>query len=124
MYNIIFSIIIGLISGIIKGWHKMPINHYVVMMLLLFNVVDDKTNATGTVSFIVLGLSLIYAIKMYNKTITIDTNIAFIILLFTLIGNYIGEYLSNYINKKITNISIVIGFIITTIYFSYYFKIF
>lgn len=125
MYYIISSIIIGLISGIIKGWHKMPINQYIVMFLLLFNIVNDKSQAMTTVSVIVMGLSFINAINIYNNNKKPNINIvnAIIILITILIGNYIGEYMSNYISTKITNTSIIIGFILTTIYFFKYFNI-
>jgi uncharacterized membrane protein YfcA len=125
MYYIISSIIIGLLTGIIKGWHKMPINQYIVMFLLLFNIVNDKTQAMATVSFIVMALSFIQAFTMYknNKKHNINIVNAIIILLTILIGNHIGEYMSNYISTKITNTSIIIGFILTTIYFLKYFNL-
>ena len=69
MNSIIYPALVGLIAGIIKGWQHIPVNHLVVVMLLYFNLTKDILHATGTVSFIALGLSLIYAFKTYNKCI-------------------------------------------------------
>jgi uncharacterized membrane protein YfcA len=123
-YNIIYSIIAGFILGILKGWLQISVNHLILIVLLFLNLTDNLHHATATISFISLGLALIYAVKSYNKIIDVDTNIGLIMMLFILIGSFIGHKLTYYINKQITNITIICSYIVTIIYLLYYFNIF
>jgi len=122
-YRIIFTILIGIITGIINGSTGLGGALIVIPCLVLFNIITDYTKIIGTTMFSILFPMSILSVFKYAKNNDIDYVIGITLTISILIFSYFGTLIHLFLKKQnklyILKYLSSIVLILSGIYFGY-----
>ena len=120
MNNIISSIIIGTISGILGGAFGLGGSFIMLPGLILLNVTKDFNTAVGTILFSLLPPVSLLAVIEYYKRGQVDIKIGTILFVTYFLSAYIGSKINEMYDQKVLEYSCATVFLCITIYFYYH----
>jgi len=90
LYNIIFTILLGLITGLFTGFTGLSAMGIVLMALAVTRIIEDYKTIIGTVLYILMFPTTVAGVWEYYKKGKINFVIGNLLLVTLLIGSYIG----------------------------------
>jgi uncharacterized membrane protein YfcA len=118
--NIIYSIIIGTLSGIIGGAFGLGGSFIMLPGLILLNVTKNFNTAVGTVLFSLLPPVSLLAVIDYYKRGQVDMTVGTILFVTYFLAAYIGAKINNMYDQKTLEYACATVFLLITIYFYYH----
>lgn len=118
--NIIYSIIIGTLSGILGGAFGLGGSFIMLPGLILLNVTKDFNTAVGTILFSLLPPVSLLAVIDYYKRDQVDFTIGTILFVTYFLAAYIGAKINNMYSQKTLEYACATVFLLITIYFFYH----
>jgi uncharacterized membrane protein YfcA len=89
-FSIIFTILIGLITGLFTGFTGLSAMGIVLMALTSSHIIDDYKTIIGTVLYVLMFPTTIAAVLEYHKQDKINFLVGNLLLISLLVGSYIG----------------------------------
>jgi uncharacterized membrane protein YfcA len=118
--NIIYSILIGTLSGILGGAFGLGGSFIMLPGLILLNVVKDFNTAVGTILFSLLPpVSLLAAIEYYKRD-QVDMKIGTILCITYFIAAYLGSKINKMYSQKTLEYACATVFLMITVFFYYH----
>lgn len=118
--NIIYSILIGTLSGILGGAFGLGGSFVMLPGLILLNVTKDFNTAVGTILFSLLPPVSLLAVMDYYKRGNVDITIGSILFITYFLAAYIGAKINKMYDQKSLEYACATVFLIITIYFYYH----
>jgi uncharacterized membrane protein YfcA len=118
--RIIYTILIGIISGILGGAFGLGGSFVMLPGVILLNVVPDYATAVGTILFSLLPPVSLLAVFDYGKRGKIDYLIGTLLFIFYFIAAYIGAIINKKYDQKTLEYGCAFTFLLITIYFFYH----
>ena len=118
--NIIYSILIGTLSGILGGAFGLGGSFIMLPGLILLNVVKDFNTAVGTILFSLLPPVSLLAVIQYYKRGQVDMTIGTILFITYFLAAYLGAKINKMFDEKTLEYACATVFLIITIYFYYH----
>lgn len=118
--NVIYSILIGTVSGILGGAFGLGGSFIMLPGLILFNVVKDFNTAIGTILFSLLPPVSLLAVIQYYKRGQVDTKIGTILFVTYFLAAYLGAKINKMFDEKTLEYACATVFLLITIYFYYH----
>jgi len=118
--NILYSIIIGTLSGILGGAFGLGGSFIMLPGLILLNVTKDFNTAVGTILFSLLPPVSLLAVIEYYKRGQVDITIGTILFVTYFLAAYIGAQINKMYDQKILEYACATVFLLITIYFYYH----
>ena len=118
--NILYSIIIGTLSGILGGAFGLGGSFIMLPGLILFKVTKDFNTAVGTILFSLLPPVSLLAVIEYYKRGQVDITIGSILFVTYFLAAYIGSQINKMYNQKTLEYACATVFLLITIYFYYH----
>ena len=119
-YNIIYSILIGTLSGILGGAFGLGGSFIMLPGLILLNVTKDFNTAVGTILFSLLPPVSLLAVIEYYKRGQVDIKIGTILFVTYFFAAYIGSLINKMYDQKTLEYACATVFLIITSYFYYH----
>ena len=118
--NIIYSILIGTLSGILGGAFGLGGSFIMLPGLILLNVVKDFNTAVGTILFSLLPPVSLLAVIEYYKRDQVDMKIGTILCITYFITAYFGSKINAMFSQKTLGYACATVFLMITIFFYYH----
>lgn len=118
--NIIYSILIGTLSGILGGAFGLGGSFIMLPGLILLNVTKDFNTAVGTILFSLLPPVSLLAVIEYYKRGQVDIKIGTILFVTYFFAAYIGSLINKMYDQKTLEYACATVFLMITIYFYYH----
>lgn len=118
--NIIYTILIGTLSGILGGAFGLGGSFVMLPGLILLNVVKDFNTAVGTILFSLLPPVSLLAVMEYYKRGQIDVKIGTILFITYFLAAYLGAKINKMYDEKTLEYACATVFLLITIYFYYH----
>ena len=118
--NIIYSILIGTLSGILGGAFGLGGSFIMLPGLILLNVVKDFNTAVGTILFSLLPPVSLLAVIEYYKRDQVDMKIGTILFITYFIAAYFGSKINAMYSQKTLEYACATVFLMITIFFYYH----
>ena len=118
--NIIYSILIGTLSGILGGAFGLGGSFIMLPGLILLNVVKDFNTAVGTILFSLLPPVSLLAVIEYYKRDQVDMKIGTILCITYFITAYFGSKINAMFSQKTLGYACASVFLMITIFFYYH----
>jgi uncharacterized membrane protein YfcA len=118
--NIIYSILIGTLSGILGGAFGLGGSFVMLPGLILLNVVKDFNTAVGTILFSLLPPVSLLAVIEYYKRGQIDMKVGTILFITYFLAAYVGAKINKMYEQKTLEYACATVFLLITIYFYYH----
>lgn len=118
--NIIYSILIGTLSGILGGAFGLGGSFVMLPGLILLNVTKDFNTAVGTILFSLLPPVSLLAVMDYYKRGNVDITIGSILFVTYFLAAYIGAKINKMYDQKSLEYACATVFLMITIYFYYH----
>lgn len=118
--NIIYSILIGTLSGILGGAFGLGGSFIMLPGLILLNVTKDFNTAVGTILFSLLPPVSLLAVIEYYKRGQVDITIGTILFITYFLAAYIGAQINKMYDQKTLEYACATVFLMITIYFYYH----
>jgi uncharacterized membrane protein YfcA len=118
--NIIYSILIGTLSGILGGAFGLGGSFVMLPGLILLNVVKDFNTAVGTILFSLLPPVSLLAVIEYYKRGQVDMKIGTILFVTYFLAAYLGAQINKMYDEKTLEYACATVFLMITIYFYYH----
>jgi uncharacterized membrane protein YfcA len=118
--NIIYSILIGIVSGILGGAFGLGGSFIMLPGLILLNVVKDFNTAVGTILFSLLPPVSLLAVIEYYKRDQVDMKIGTILCITYFITAYFGSKINAMFSQKTLGYACATVFLMITIFFYYH----
>lgn len=115
--NIIYSILIGTLSGILGGAFGLGGSFIMLPGLILLNVVKDFNTAVGTILFSLLPPVSLLAVIEYYKRGQVDMKIGTILFITYFLAAYVGAKINKMYDQKTLEYACATVFLLITIYF-------
>jgi len=115
--QIILSIVLGSIAGIIGGALGLGGTSIILPGLLILGIIKDYRTAVGTTLFTLLLPFTILAVIEYYKQNQVDIKIGLIVCLFYMIFAYFGAKINHYYSTKTLQYATGVFFLLGSIYF-------
>ena len=119
MYKIILGAIIGLLGGIIGGMFGMSGAFIIIPLLLITGVCSNQLSAQGTTLCMLLPPISIFAAYSYYKKKHVDMKLAFLLIIFYILGTLIGSKAAISFSEKKSRINFAILLLLLSIYVFY-----
>ncbi len=117
--RIVYTIIIGIVSGLLGGAFGLGGSFIMLPGLILFHIVPNFQTAVGTVLFSLLPPVSLLAVYEYSKKKQVDYLVATLLFISYFIAAYYGEKIAEKMSEKTLKYGCAISFLIVTIYFFY-----
>jgi len=118
--NIIYSIIIGTLSGILGGAFGLGGSFVMLPGLILLNVTKDFNTAVGTILFSLLPPVSLLAVIDYYKRGQVDVTIGTVLFITYFLAAYIGAKINKMYDQKTLEYTCATVFLMITIFFYYH----
>jgi uncharacterized membrane protein YfcA len=118
--NIIYSILIGTLSGILGGAFGLGGSFIMLPGLILLNVTKDFNTAVGTILFSLLPPVSLFAVIEYYKRGQVDMKIGTILFITYFLAVYVGAKINKMYDQKTLEYACASVFLLITIYFYYH----
>ena len=119
MYKIILGALIGLLGGIVGGMFGMSGAFIIIPLLLITGVCSNQLLAQGTTLCMLLPPISIFAAYSYYKKRHVDMKLAFLLIIFYILGTLLGSKAAiSFIEKK-SRINFGILLLLLSIYVFY-----
>ena len=118
--NILYSILIGTLSGILGGAFGLGGSFIMLPGLILLNVTKDFNTAVGTILFSLLPPVSLLAVIEYYKRGQVDVKIGTILFVTYFLAAYIGAKINKMYEQKTLEYACATVFLMITIYFYYH----
>jgi len=118
-YEIITTILLGFVVGILGGWQGREGGIYVLTGLMALGLVSSQKTAAGTALLYTTIPVSIGAVYDYNKRGHVDWKIAVILIPIGFIASIMGAKLNKVTPEKITLLSLGISTLFVSVYFFY-----
>lgn len=118
--NIIYSILIGTLSGILGGAFGLGGSFIMLPGLILLKVAKDFDTAVGTILFSLLPPVSLLAVIDYYKRGKVDITIGTILFITYFLAAYIGAQINKMYDQKTLEYACASVFLMITIYFYYH----
>lgn len=118
--NIIYSILIGTLSGILGGAFGLGGSFVMLPGLILLNVTKNFNTAVGTILFSLLPPVSLLAVIEYYKRDEVDIKIGTILFITYFLAAYIGAKINKMYNQKTLEYACATVFLMITVYFYYH----
>jgi uncharacterized membrane protein YfcA len=118
--NIIYTVLIGALSGILGGAFGLGGSFVMLPGLILLNVVKDFNTAVGTILFSLLPPVSLLAVVEYYKRDQIDIKIGTILFVTYFLAAYLGAKINKMYDQKTLEYACATVFLMITIYFYYH----
>ena len=100
--KIIYTIILGIIVGILGGWQGQSGSIYILIGLLAFGIVDDEHTAAGTALLYTSVPVSLGATYLYYKKGYVNMEAGLILIPVVFLFSMLGSKLNFYIDEKHT----------------------
>jgi uncharacterized protein len=117
--RLVYTVIIGIISGLLGGAFGLGGSFIMLPGLILMNIVPNFQTAVGTVLFSLLPPVSLLAVYEYSKKKQIDYVVATLLFIAYFIAAYYGEKFAEKYSEKALKYGCAISFLVITIYFFY-----
>lgn len=118
--NIIYTILIGALSGILGGAFGLGGSFVMLPGLILLNVVKDFNTAVGTILFSLLPPVSLLAVVEYYKRGQVDIKIGTILFVTYFLAAYLGAKINKMYDQKTLEYACATVFLMITVYFYYH----
>ena len=118
--NILYSILIGTLSGILGGAFGLGGSFVMLPGLILLNVTKDFNTAVGTILFSLLPPVSLLAVIEYYKRGQVDIKIGTILFVTYFLSAYFGSQINKMYNQKTLEYACATVFLMITVYFYYH----
>jgi len=118
--NIIYSILIGTLSGILGGAFGLGGSFIMLPGLILLKVTKDFNTAVGTILFSLLPPVSLLAVVEYYKRGQVDMKIGTILFITYFLAAYLGAKINKMYSQKTLEYACATVFLLITIYFYYH----
>lgn len=118
--NIIYSIVIGLISGVLGGAFGLGGSFVMLPGLILLNVSKNFNTAVGTILFSLLPPVSLLAVYEYYKRGQVDVKIGTILFITYFLAAYVGSEINKMYDQKTLEYACATVFLMITIFFYYH----
>ena len=118
--NIIYSILIGTLSGILGGAFGLGGSFVMLPGLILLNVSKNFNTAVGTILFSLLPPVSLLAVIEYYKRDQVDMKIGTILFITYFIAAYFGAKINAMYSQKTLEYACATVFLMITIFFYYH----
>jgi len=118
--QIIYTIIVGIVSGILGGAFGLGGSFVMLPGIILLNVVPDYATAVGTILFSLLPPVSLLAVFDYGKRGKIDYLVGTILFIFYFLAAYVGALINAKYDQKTLEYGCAFTFLLITIYFFYH----
>lgn len=117
--EIITTIVLGVIVGLLGGWQGQAGAIYILTGLMALELVSDQRSAAGTALLYTSVPVSLGAVYEYYKTGNIHWQVAAILIPCVFIASIFGAKLNKITHKKITLLSIGVSTLVVSGYFFY-----
>jgi uncharacterized membrane protein YfcA len=117
--RLVYSIIVGTISGILGGAFGLGGSFIMLPGIILLNIVPNYNTAVGTILFSLLPPVSLLAVIEYAKRKEVDYVVGTILFITYFLAAYIGAYINKIYDTKTLEYGCAFTFLIITIYFFY-----
>jgi uncharacterized membrane protein YfcA len=117
--KIIYTILVGTLSGILGGAFGLGGDFIMLPFLIFLKIVPDYHTAVGTVLFTLLFPISLLAVIQYNNKNQVDFLIGSILFISYFFSAYFGAKINGLYDEKTLKYSCATCFLIITIYFYY-----
>jgi uncharacterized membrane protein YfcA len=118
--NILYSILIGTLSGLLGGAFGLGGSFVMLPGLILLNVTKDFNTAVGTILFSLLPPVSLLAVIEYYKRDQVDIKIGTILFITYFLAAYFGSLINKMYDQKTLEYACASVFLMITIYFYYH----
>jgi uncharacterized membrane protein YfcA len=118
--NILYSIIIGIISGLLGGAFGLGGSFVMLPGLILLNVTKNFNTAVGTILFSLLPPVSLLAVVEYYKRDQVDIKIGTILFVTYFLAAYFGAEINKMYDQKTLEYACATVFLMITIFFYYH----
>ena len=118
--NIIYSILIGTLSGILGGAFGLGGSFVMLPGLILLNVSKNFNTAVGTILFSLLPPVSLLAVIEYYKRDQVDMKIGTILFITYFLAAYLGAKINKMYSQKTLEYACATVFLMITIFFYYH----
>lgn len=118
--NILYSILIGTLSGLLGGAFGLGGSFVMLPGLILLNVTKDFNTAVGTILFSLLPPVSLLAVIEYYKRDQVDVKIGTILFITYFLAAYFGSLINKMYDQKTLEYACASVFLMITIYFYYH----
>lgn len=115
----IYTIIIGVISGLLGGAFGLGGSFVMLPGVILLNVIPDFKTAVGTILFSLLPPISLLSVIEFGKRGKIDYTVGTILLVTYFFSSYYGALINNYYDNKTLQFYCAISFLLISFYFFY-----
>jgi len=117
--RIIYTIIVGIVSGILGGAFGLGGSFVMLPGIILLNIVPNYDTAVGTILFSLLPPVSLLAVIEYAKRKEVDYIVGTILFITYFIAAYFGAYINKLYDTKTLEYGCAFTFLLITIYFFY-----
>jgi uncharacterized membrane protein YfcA len=118
--NILYSILIGTLSGLLGGAFGLGGSFVMLPGLILLNVTKDFNTAVGTILFSLLPPVSLLAVIEYYKRDQVDIKIGTILFITYFLAAYFGSLINKMYDQKTLEYACATVFLMITLYFYYH----
>ena len=118
--NILYSILIGTLSGILGGAFGLGGSFVMLPGLIMLNVSKNFNTAVGTILFSLLPPVSLLAVVEYYKRGQVDVKIGTILFVTYFLAAYFGSQINKMYDQKTLEYACATVFLIITVYFYYH----
>lgn len=115
----IYSIIVGILSGILGGAFGLGGSFVMLPGLILLKIVPDYKTAVGTILFSLLPPVSLLAVIEYSKRKQVDYVVGTLLFITYFLAAYIGALINKSYSNKILKYGCAFTFLLITLYFFY-----
>jgi hypothetical protein len=115
----IYTIIIGIISGLLGGAFGLGGSFVMLPGVILLNVIPDFKTAVGTVLFSLLPPISLLSVIEFGKRKQVDYTVGTILVVTYFFSSYYGALITNYYDNKTLQFYCAISFLLISFYFFY-----
>ena len=115
----VYSVIIGIVSGILGGAFGLGGSFVMLPGVILLNVIPDFKTAVGTILFSLLPPISLLAVIDFGKRKQVDYTVGTILFVTYFFSSYYGALINKYYDNKILQFYCGLSFLLISFYFFY-----
>lgn len=115
----VYSVIIGIVSGILGGAFGLGGSFVMLPGVILLNVIPDFKTAVGTILFSLLPPISLVSVIEFGKRNQVDYTVGTILLVTYFFSSYYGSLINSYYDNKTLQFYCAISFLLISFYFFY-----
>ena len=115
----VYSIIIGIFSGLLGGAFGLGGSFVMLPGVILLNVIPDFKTAVGTILFTLLPPISLLSVIEFGKKNQLDYTVGTILIVTYFFSSYYGAVINSYYDNKTLQFYCAISFLLISFYFFY-----